>query len=927
MNQSERDLWRAIEELNGRLRALERRFGGAAADARTPDVVEEERAARVKSDRREATLQPSASAPPVVQNVATPPVATVGASAAAGSSVAPPTSRVGEQPVAKVGGVVVAPPVVRAAPLSAEKTAERSWSLEKWYGGRLAAVLGALFAVVGFAMFLKLGVERGWFTLSPTLRCVFAAAFGVALIGVGEVARRKLGKAAVIVHAAIAGTGLAIVYGSAYAAFGLWGLISAPVAFVFLAVVCVGGIGLALWSASLPLAVVSLVGAFLNPILMRDGGGPAVVVPAYLVSIMVLGLTLAGWRPAPFRLARAITWWGVVVVGSMWLLSESAAHPLLALGFLGVVWSLIHGAIALEWRATGTASESARDDDGRDAAIGWKVAEPLMLSVSCTLWCVGVGVLVVQAVSIGVRDWMIPAAGVVGTSVLAVMLAGHLRVLRDRPRTDAERLGAVLWVQASGLLITTMALGLSGWMQVVGWLAMGLAAIAGGRWTRAKALEVFGLLLLIIAMGRLIVWDSWNTPTPAGGVMRALGLHIGRWSILMFMAGAAWLGASGLIHQVNDAARVRRVVVDLALAIGVLVMWMGLVNFDHDPASLLIAGAMAAMVITIVSRVRASAVLLVIGSAFLLGLTLVGGVGNLVTSGSQQVRIAGIVLTQYAGVMLAAAIAWGVVAWRCWTGMPRWVPGATIAVGAAAVALMVMVVGKGSSMVFVPLVWVGIAGGVMGVYARRRLVALDVVGLGVLWCAVLAWGAENFVRVGWSDSAARPLMHPGLWVAVVMAIAMSAVGAWLVGWRGGVARATLKELAQGTVAGSVALLLIATSFEVSRSAGVWLPRDETAQGAVVSIWWGVFASCLLAVGFGARMTMVRRAGLILLFAAAIKTVVFDLAQTAQEWRIVSMIGLGLTMLGVALVYARVSARVDRAAADAGAKSGDSPPGV
>lgn len=65
-------------------------------------------------------------------------------------------------------------------------------SLESLIGGRFFAAVGALVVVIAIAMFLKLGIDRGWFAMSPTLRCLAAGGFGLALLVAGEALRRRV---------------------------------------------------------------------------------------------------------------------------------------------------------------------------------------------------------------------------------------------------------------------------------------------------------------------------------------------------------------------------------------------------------------------------------------------------------------------------------------------------------------------------------------------------------------------------------------------------------------------------------------------------------------------------------------------------------------------------------------------------------------
>jgi uncharacterized membrane protein len=155
------------------------------------------------------------------------------------------------------------------------------------------------------------------------------------------------------------------------------------------------------------------------------------------------------------------------------------------------------------------------------------------------------------------------------------------------------------------------------------------------------------------------------------------------------------------------------------------------------------------------------------------------------------------------------------------------------------------------------------------------------------------------------ESRAGVLAHPGLWSSAVIAVSALGMRWWL-----GSARNPSRPTVPGTlgliVPGIVTLLLVSTSFEVARAAGV-LASDPTVRRAAVSIWWGLVSVGLIVAGFAARRPLARHSGLALLVLATGKACVFDLAEVPQTWRIASFVGLGLLMLGVAVGYARAAA--------------------
>lgn len=195
-------------------------------------------------------------------------------------------------------------------------------------------------------------------------------------------------------------------------------------------------------------------------------------------------------------------------------------------------------------------------------------------------------------------------------------------------------------------------------------------------------------------------------------------------------------------------------------------------------------------------------------------------------------------------------------------------------------------------------------------YHARRIVpamALDILCVIPLAMSVLTWLAA-YDPTAWIDAAYAAGGHPGLWLA----LGIGAAGAGY-GW-GLLRRHT--EMSDGLDARTIgvmylvcagALAFAATSLEVARAAGMLL-NDPTSQRAAVSIWWGLLGVGLIGGGFWRRLSPVRHTGLGLLSLATAKAVFFDLASVSQEWRVVSFLTLGLLLLGVGVLYARLSAR-------------------
>lgn len=794
-----------------------------------------------------------------------------------------------------------APPVAPTAP--ARKKAE-AWNIERLIGGRLFAILGALLVVIAVALFLKLAVERGWFVPSPAMRCLMVGAFGVLLLGAGEWALRKINALA---SSGLTAAGVAVLYAAAYATYGWYEIVPQSAAFVMLTAVSAVGVFVSLRSRSVAVASLAMVGAYINPVLLAGKSTSPLVLPAYLLLLLVSGLLLAAWRPNPFRALRTVAWWGTVLVGTAWIVGDGHAYPLLVLAFLGAVWAVVHAELFVGARR----AVEATITPGNTGSLSVRLARPMMMSFATTAWCGTAGVLVVQAFRgpLAFEPWMAPAALAVAAMSLALVLCGNLRVLRDPPETDAERLGVALWMQAGALIIATVALGLSDWTQVVAWLAMGVAAVAAAKWARLGRLDLYGLTVLVIAVVRLVVYDSWHAAAMAGPGMRvkALGLAPTAWSVLMAAGGAAWLGAAWLMWR-PDASRRRVAAVNSAIAVGLTGALGGLFTQNAEAAAMGGVAVVLGAAVLAAGAWRRSAGLVVYGCLVLLGTSLIALQLQLgVFGASRAVGSVGPVLISTWGITLAmGAAAWVFAAWVLERRSSAGWHGASIAACAAAAAsLLAATIVPGTSVRWLCAVWMVIGLGVVLAHRRFGRHALDVIGLSVLALNIWMW-AMGFLGYGeYFKEDASAFRHPGLWVGLMITGSLVGSSAWLLKSKRATARA-VPWTASGLAA---AFALVCTSLEVARSARILVPGDATAQAAAVSVWWGLFGVGLIVLGFLVRVAPVRHAGLALMCVAVGKALLFDLAEVAPEWRVASMLGLGLLILGVALAYFKVSARL------------------
>src|SRR5262249_20411170 len=115
------------------------------------------------------------------------------------------------------------------------------------------------------------------------------------------------------------------------------------------------------------------------------------------------------------------------------------------------------------------------------------------------------------------------------------------------------------------------------------------------------------------------------------------------------------------------------------------------------------------------------------------------------------------------------------------------------------------------------------------------------------------------------------------------------------------------KLAGWLGAATLSVLWICLTFEVHRYF-VWTEEDSgSPRGAwvaqmAVSVTWTIYAVGLLAGGFLRRIPALRYSAFALLGLCVLKAVIVDMAQVRQIYRIVSLLALGLVLVGVSYLY-------------------------
>jgi uncharacterized membrane protein len=101
---------------------------------------------------------------------------------------------------------------------------------------------------------------------------------------------------------------------------------------------------------------------------------------------------------------------------------------------------------------------------------------------------------------------------------------------------------------------------------------------------------------------------------------------------------------------------------------------------------------------------------------------------------------------------------------------------------------------------------------------------------------------------------------------------------------------------------------VVTPFESDSAVDSALLSAHQHGQMVLSVFWALVGVGTMVVGLRRDLGVVRTAGLALLGVAVGKVFLFDLATLTSLYRVVSLVGLGLLLLGGALTWQRLRPR-------------------
>lgn len=307
----------------------------------------------------------------------------------------PALSQAGESPIseqpapaadASTAGVATAPPSA-TPPVLSERPAPpprpeprqpaKPPSVELM-GTWLFAALGGLLVLVGGLLFFNYALEEGWFgRLGPGARFALGIAAGLGALVGGQVLHKREYR---IPAAAFGGGGLGILYGALYAGRTLYDLLDQPVTFAAMVGVTIAS-GLIAWRwRSQFLSTLGLIGGLLTPILLSTGQNKAMALFSYLALLNAGAVWVASARNWPITAGLAA--FGTLAIQMGWAEKYGAMDQIpIGLG-AGAVFAAIYGVSAMRKESKlGIFSAMSLGTLGQALAV-----LPMMLTYDTVTW-------------------------------------------------------------------------------------------------------------------------------------------------------------------------------------------------------------------------------------------------------------------------------------------------------------------------------------------------------------------------------------------------------------------------------------------------------------------------------------------------------------------------------------------------------------
>ncbi len=256
---------------------------------------------------------------------------------------APAAAPLAARPAAEAPARLPSPPLAPAAsvPAAAQPAqAQAEESLESRIGTRWLNRIGVAALLIGVSYFLKYAFDNNW--IGETGRVAIGLMAGIGLVVWSERIRARGYNAFSLSLKAV---GIGVLYLSLWAAFQLYHLVPAPVAFVAMLAVTASTGMLAVRQNAQILAAFALAGGFATPLLLSTGQNRPVELFTYVAVLDVAAVVLTAFRP--WRRLLAGSFLGTLVMYTGWYAQYYSDEQLGRTFFFATLFFVIFAAVPL----------------------------------------------------------------------------------------------------------------------------------------------------------------------------------------------------------------------------------------------------------------------------------------------------------------------------------------------------------------------------------------------------------------------------------------------------------------------------------------------------------------------------------------------------------------------------------------------------
>ncbi|KRB31971.1 MULTISPECIES: DUF2339 domain-containing protein [Mesorhizobium] len=842
-----------------------------------------------------ADIASSAVSEPAVAETPTPETPTTETESPPGEILSGPWSA-GEAPKA---AEPVEPAVAAKAPgkPDIETALGTRWAV--WVGG-IALALGGLFLI-------RYTIEAGIF--GPGVRLTMAAVLGLVLVAGGEFIRRTgfkvpvQGVAGAYIPAILTAAGAFILFGTVYAAHGIYGFIGPALAFTLL-----GAIGVATIAAALvhgqALAGIGLVGAMVTPVLIASQAPNPWALFGYLAIVLAATGVIARLRDWKALMAAAFFGTGIWTILYM---TDAPGVNLPAILFIDAVTLAI---LAFVWLG-GHRDETARAFDWPSIVPGLFVAfSALGLSVDPAFAAAGYALpgAAILAAMVAVALYRAPALPLLYASGLATVLI-YLGIIPPTSIASDFSAGAfgvdgLPLATANGL---TLRIGIALGLVFIGAGLWAARKFAASSWLRSASWAASGVIVPLVIL--LALWFTFGN-LDRDFVHAAVAALL----VVVFAAGGEWI-ARAEEPPLKGGMAVSFALGGAAIA-GLLMLHMA---FDSGWTTILLGAA--AIVPALATRWRSYPVL---------GWISVGAVIAVLGRVAFDPTIVGAEFLSTTPVFNwllpgygVPALAFGFAAWQLagtTNGRPR------LAMEAAAALFALLTVAM--------LVRHAMHGGVIDTgamtLAEQAIYTLIAIGAGVILVAIDMRSPSSVLRYGsmaagvvsvalivirhlvvlnplfTDESTGRIPVFNLLFLAYLLpAVAAGGLALYSRGKRPRWYSAML-ALVAAVLAFAYATFSVRRLFK-GEFIGLWSGLGQL-ETYTYSALWLVIGVALLTAGVWLKSQVLRIASAVLIAVAVLKVFLFDMSELEGVLRALSFIGLGAVLIGIGLFYQRLLTR-------------------